>query len=66
MYSADCGLADSWICRLALKVFCGWNAFFFANTLHMQQLSKQDGHATVVCTSCVGANTKLVLYQMML
>ena len=58
MYSADCGLADSW-------TRSGRNALFFADTLHVQQLSNQlDAHATAICTSCIGANnTKLALHE---
>ena len=43
----------------------GWNALFFANTLHVQQFNiKQDKHAIAITMSCVGAkNTKLVLYE---
>ena len=58
MHSAGFGLADS---QTRTE---GWNALFFADTLHVQLLTKQDDHATPICTSCVGAiNARLALNE---
>ena len=44
MYSADCGLADSWTHGLAPEIFCGLNASFFADV--KQLLNKMIHEST--------------------
>ena len=48
MYSADCGLADSWTHGLAPEVFCGLNASFFAD---VKQLLNKMIHESAKCES---------------
>ena len=45
MYSADCRVTDSWT---RTKIIYDWNILFFANTLHVQQLSNKPGTATEI------------------
>ena len=45
MYSADCGLQTYGLTDLQ---FYSWNALFFADTLHMQQLNKPGTTAEIV------------------